>query len=73
LIDLQNWLKTKDILTKRYFKPALNTLRQLYTATEPMPHAEFVAERVLCLPIHFGLDDRDIYAVISGIKAYFQK
>lgn len=38
-----------------------------YGWTTPLPNAEAAADRTLCLPLHQGLDDADVAAVVKGV------
>jgi dTDP-4-amino-4,6-dideoxygalactose transaminase len=50
-----------NIFPRRYFYPALNTIK--YTAGGTMPVAESVADRILCLPLYVGMSKGDIERV----------
>lgn len=65
-------LKTDGIYSRRYFYPLLSNL-PFYAglpSADParLPHANAIAEQVLCLPIHPELSDADQDRVIGGIR-----
>lgn len=66
-------LEDNSIHSRRYFFPALNTLPYLRTHTS-CPVAEDLAERMLCLPLYFGMSivelNRVINGVLDGLAAY---
>jgi dTDP-4-amino-4,6-dideoxygalactose transaminase len=49
LLRAQQALRAKEIFTRRYFYPSLNTLN--YVSPTKMPVAEDIACRILCLPL----------------------
>lgn len=55
LLQAMDALKAKDIIPRRYFYPALNSLP--YVDYQPCPIAESIAQRVLCLPLFHDLTD----------------
>lgn len=55
----QKALAAEDIHPRRYFYPALTTLPYAQQWRSPCPVAEDAALRVLCLPLHGGLE-RDV-------------
>ncbi|MDR1276787.1 MAG: DegT/DnrJ/EryC1/StrS family aminotransferase [Candidatus Accumulibacter sp.] len=60
-------LNAKNIFSRRYFYPALNTLPYL-KETQPCPVAESVSRRVLCLPLYPGLEDANIERIADIVK-----
>lgn len=55
LLQTMDVLKTKGIIPRRYFYPALNSLP--YVNYQSCPIAESIAQRVLCLPLFHDLTD----------------
>lgn len=53
LLEVERRLKENNIFPRRYFYPALNTIE--YAKGQPMPVAESIASRILCLPLFNGL------------------
>jgi dTDP-4-amino-4,6-dideoxygalactose transaminase len=58
LLRAQQALRTKEIYTRRYFFPALNTLN--YVSQARMPVAEDVSRRILCLPLSNYLEVEEV-------------
>jgi dTDP-4-amino-4,6-dideoxygalactose transaminase len=56
-------LNAQEIMPRRYFNPALNTLH--YVNYQPCPIAESIASRVLCLPLYHDLEAADIDRIIN--------
>lgn len=52
-------LETENIFPRRYFYPSLETLDYFHTG-QNMPVSRDIAERILCLPIHTGVNIDDI-------------
>ncbi len=52
--------------TYRY--PSLHRV-SAFRSTADLPGADHAAERTLCLPMHQGLSDGDVAAVVDGLKA----
>lgn len=67
LLKVQLALKEKDIFPRRYFFPSLNTLQ--YIEYKEMPVSEFVAKRVMCLPLYVGLNKESVTQICGIIKA----
>lgn len=69
--ELYSRLKTRGILTRRYFYPLISqfpSYRSLESAQKgQMPIAENVAELVLCLPLYPNLKDNEIEFIIDCI------
>jgi dTDP-4-amino-4,6-dideoxygalactose transaminase len=62
-------LNDENIYPRRYFYPAVNTLNAI-VSYEPMPLAEDVAKRILCLPLFFNLKESDIIQICHIIKTH---
>ncbi|BDU23561.1 DegT/DnrJ/EryC1/StrS family aminotransferase [Flavobacterium sp. GSB-24] len=54
LLRVEKRLNENQIFPRRYFYPSLNTIE--YLKGTPMPISESIANRVLCLPLFFGLE-----------------
>jgi dTDP-4-amino-4,6-dideoxygalactose transaminase len=63
LLNTQKRLNNNDIYPRRYFYPALNTLN--YIQYQPMPIAEDIAKRMLCLPLYVGLSEKELNLIVS--------
>ena len=68
VLSLQRSLEASGVMTRRYFYPALNTL-PVVTDAAPMPAAEDLARRVLCLPSFHGLSTEDIERIACLVRA----
>lgn len=66
LIKVQTALNVEDIYPRRYFYPALNTLN--YVTYQPIPIAESIAERILCLPLYVGLTPKELEKICKIIN-----
>lgn len=64
LLEVEKELNNNQIYPRRYFYPSLNRLP--YLNEQNMPVSEFVAKRILCLPIFVGLKAQDLQ-IISKI------
>ena len=60
-------LSEKDIYPRRYFYPALNTLK-CFTSNHPLPVAEHVARNILCFPLYDDLSEEIIEQICHDIK-----
>lgn len=66
LLRVEQNLKEKGINPRRYFYPSLNTLD--YIEGSSMPDSEYVATRILCLPLFVGLEKKDLLKIVSIIN-----
>jgi dTDP-4-amino-4,6-dideoxygalactose transaminase len=66
LITAINELKKREIIPRRYFYPALNSLP--YVRYQPCPIAESIANRVICLPLFDDLKEPDQEKICNVIK-----
>ena len=66
LLITEKRLNNNDIYPRRYFYLALNTLN--YIQYKPMPIAEDISKRVLCLPLYVGLSVKELNLIISLIN-----
>lgn len=66
LLKTQTALNADDIFPRRYFNPSLNKLP--YLNFQPMPIAEDISLRVLCLPLFAGLEEKDVRRICRIIK-----
>ena len=65
LLKTMALLKTKDVLPRRYFHPALNTLP--YISYQPCPVAESISKRVICLPLFYELLEEEQSMIIETV------
>jgi dTDP-4-amino-4,6-dideoxygalactose transaminase len=66
LLRTRDALNAREIFPRRYFYPALSRLP--YVDSAPMPIAESIAARVLCLPLHAELAEADIDAIADCVR-----
>jgi dTDP-4-amino-4,6-dideoxygalactose transaminase len=66
LLQVEKRLKENDIVSRRYFYPALNTIA--YTKGKQMPIAEKIAARVLCLPLFHSLEVNIVKQIVNIIN-----
>ena len=71
--DIVNALNADGIYPRRYFYPLLSNIPpycDLPSANKSnLPVANFISERILCLPIYPGLETEDISRVCSIVKS----
>ncbi|WP_412499853.1 DegT/DnrJ/EryC1/StrS family aminotransferase [Shewanella chilikensis] len=58
-------LLNKGIQSRDYFYPSLNLV---YKASVNMPISEDISERILCLPLHYYVGEKDIFYIGDVIK-----
>ena len=65
-------MKEQGVLGRRYFYPLISTFstyRGLPSAApENLPVATRIANEVICLPMHHGLREKDIYRILELVK-----
>lgn len=66
LLKVQARLNEDSIFPRRYFWPSVNTFTKLVPYT-PMPVSEDIASRILCLPLYYTLEEKDIQRIIDII------
>lgn len=67
LLKVLEALQQQNIFPRRYFYPALNTIKQV-KAYSPMPKAENLAKRIACMPSYNELDFETIEHICSIIR-----
>lgn len=67
LLKVLKSLNDEHIFPRRYFYPSINTFNRLFPYVS-MPISENIASRILCLPLYFKLEMKDIVKVIDIIK-----
>ena len=60
--------KSKNIIIRRYWYPALNSIAFINRNPNDTPIAYSVANRVVCLPIYKSLNEEDIARVVNLFK-----
>ncbi len=69
MLRIKNELENKGIYARRYFYPSLNKLS--YCKEYDCPIAEYISERVLCLPVYYDLSLEDVKVIAEVIiKCY---
>ena len=68
LLNVEKALNDAQIIPRRYFYPAVNTLNAIVPYVE-MPIAEDIAKKILCLPLYWNLDMEDLEKIINVIKS----
>lgn len=66
LVQAQQALNEHGIMPRRYFYPALNSLN--YVSHRPMPVAEDMAGKVLCLPLSHYLEVEDVRRITRILR-----
>jgi dTDP-4-amino-4,6-dideoxygalactose transaminase len=66
LLEIENLLKKEEITPRRYFYPSLNTIE--YINGKKMPVSEYIASRILCLPLYVGLLDSELNLIVNIIN-----
>lgn len=61
-------LKKQDIIPRRYFFPALDSISQFRSGASSCPQAGSVSRRVLCLPQFPGMKPADLQRVLDTLK-----
>ncbi|MCU6684285.1 DegT/DnrJ/EryC1/StrS family aminotransferase [Leclercia sp. H6W5] len=73
--EIYELLKKNGIMSRRYFYPLISNFpmyRGLPSAAETsLPHANHIAEEILCLPIYPDLDLSDLERIVNIIKYPF--
>lgn len=66
LFKVQAALQENKIIPRRYFYPSLNTLD--YVKYASLPIAEQLSKTILCLPLYFSLENKDIQHICAVIN-----
>lgn len=67
LLKIEKYLNEFNIFPRRYFYPSVNTFDALLKYT-PMPIAEDISKRILCLPLYFDLSEVQILEICELIN-----
>ena len=60
-------LNDNNYFPRRYFYPSLNKLKKI-AVKQKFVNSEYLAERILCLPLYYGLEDRHIKKICKLIN-----
>lgn len=63
LISVENTLNSEGVFPRRYFYPSLTELP--YVSNSTCEIAIDVASRILCLPLFYGLSEKDLMSTVS--------
>lgn len=66
LLRAMELLNAHNIFPRRYFNPSLNQLPYVNSFSTPI--AEDIASRVLCLPLYYDLEEKDIQRICQVLK-----
>ena len=66
LLDVERKLNKENIFPRRYFYPAVNTLRNILSYKECYI-AEDVSNKIMCLPLYYSLSSLDMNKIIEVI------
>lgn len=66
LIQVISALNNQNIFPRRYFYPSLNTID--YIDGLEMPVSESISKRILCLPLYYDLDEKDVFRICTIIN-----
>lgn len=67
LLRVEKALQAEGIFARRYFHPSVNTYRQILPYV-PMPVSENASSRILCLPLFYRLEDREIERIAATVS-----
>jgi dTDP-4-amino-4,6-dideoxygalactose transaminase len=68
LLAAEQRLQANQLFPRRYFYPAVNTFDRIVPYV-PMPLAEDIARRILCLPLYWRLRVEDVERVVAHLTA----
>ena len=66
LMEVQKSLQTAEVFPRRYFYPSLTQLPYVHQSTCEI--ASDVSSRILCLPLFYGLSEKDVKGIASIIN-----
>lgn len=74
---LYNFLMDNGIHTRRYFYPCISNIplyKNIPSANKTLlPNANYLADRVLCLPLYYDLEHTTVYRICTLIKDFCSK
>src|SRR5690606_13640031 len=68
LLDIEAKLNKNNIYPRRYFYPSVNTYTKI-VSYQPTPISEDISKRILCLPLYWSLDEKQLNRIVSIIKS----
>lgn len=66
LLKVENELNKLGVFPRRYFYPSINTINKI-VEYEPMLISEDISKRILCLPLYFGLSEKEVRYIAENI------
>ncbi len=74
--ELYEKLKENGIISRKYFYPLISNLKPYknYSSSkkENLPIANFISDKILCLPIYPDLEHEDVYKICEVIKKFYE-
>lgn len=73
--ELYEYLKGKDIYTRRYFYPLISDFSIYYDeliTSHKLPNSRFLSDKVLCLPIYPDLSDESVMVICNLINDMYK-
>ena len=67
LLSFQKRLNEQNIFPRRYFYPSLNTIG--YTTNQVMEISEKISSCILCLPLFFGLEEKELELICVTLNS----
>jgi dTDP-4-amino-4,6-dideoxygalactose transaminase len=67
LLKVEKALNAENIFPRRYFYPSVNTYDAVVNYRE-CPISESIAEKILCLPLYYSLDQSDALKVCEIVN-----
>ncbi len=72
LLNVVNELGKMQIFPRRYFYPSVNTFNKIVDYKNT-PISEDIADRILCLPLYWGLDKSEIKRITALFKLLYNE
>jgi dTDP-4-amino-4,6-dideoxygalactose transaminase len=66
LLKVEKKLNEENIFPRRYFYPSVNTFSKILDY-QPTPIAEDISKRILCLPLYWSLDRKQVMRISEQI------
>lgn len=70
LLKVKERLEEIKVFPRRYFYPSLNNLP--YTSIKGLPVSESIASRILCLPVYYDLETKNLEKIVEVLKSYLK-
>lgn len=69
LLRIENMLHENNIFPRRYFCPSVNTYTNIVDY-QPMPISQDISKRILCLPLYWALEEKEIERICQLCTAF---